>query len=63
MSEELGYPAFATANTTRVGGAEPASNAAAVALATYPSTDAAQQPAAVALVDAGDWPTRSPPPC
>ena len=38
--DELGYPAFATANTTRVGGADPASNAAGVALATYPSTDA-----------------------
>jgi hypothetical protein len=53
--EELGYPAFATANTTRVGGPDPASNAAGVALATYPSTDPAQQPAAVTLVDADDW--------
>lgn len=53
--EELGYPAFATANTTRVGGSDPASNAAAVALATYPSTEPSQQPAAVTLVDADDW--------
>ncbi|HMJ73607.1 MAG TPA: cell wall-binding repeat-containing protein [Solirubrobacterales bacterium] len=53
--EELGYPAFATANTTRVGGGDPASNAAAVALATYPSDEPAQQPHAVTLVDAGDW--------
>ncbi len=53
--EELGYPAFATANTTRVGGSDPASNAAAVALATYPSTAPSQQPHAVALVDADDW--------
>jgi len=53
--EELGYPAFATANTTRVGGSDPASTAAAVALATYPSTKSSQQPAAVTLVDAGDW--------
>jgi hypothetical protein len=52
---ELGYPAFATANTTRVGGADPASNAAGVALATYPSTVPSQRPAAVTLVDAGDW--------
>jgi ell wall binding domain 2 (CWB2) len=52
---ELGYPAFATSNTTRVGGPDPASNAAGVALATYPSTDASQRPAAVALVDAADW--------
>lgn len=53
--EELGYPAFATANTTRVGGSDPASNAAGIALATYPSTDASQQPQAVTLVDADDW--------
>jgi len=53
--EELGYPAFATANTTRVGGPDPASNAAGVALATFPSTEPAQKPAAVTLVDADDW--------
>ncbi|HKB51337.1 MAG TPA: cell wall-binding repeat-containing protein [Solirubrobacterales bacterium] len=53
--EKLGYPAFATANTTRVGGSDPASNAAGVALATYPSTEPSQQPDAVTLVDAGDW--------
>jgi Cell wall binding domain 2 (CWB2) len=54
-AEELGYPAFATSNTTRVGGPDPASNAAGVALAAYPATDDAQRPAAVALVEAGDW--------
>ena len=54
-AEELGYPAFATSNTTRVGGPDPASNAAGIALAAYPSTDEAQQPAAVTLVEAGDW--------
>ncbi len=53
--EELGYPAFATANTTRVGGSDPASSAAGVALATYPSTEPSQQPDAVTLVNAGDW--------
>jgi putative cell wall binding repeat protein len=53
--EELGYPAFATANTTRVGGADPASNAAAVALAVYPSAKPSQRPEAVTLVDAEDW--------
>jgi hypothetical protein len=53
--DELGYPAFATANTTRVGGPDPASNAAGVALATYPSTVPSQQPDAVTLVDANDW--------
>jgi Cell wall binding domain 2 (CWB2) len=55
--EELGYPAFATANTTRVGGADPASSAAGVALATYPSTAPSLQPDAVALVDADEWRT------
>jgi hypothetical protein len=54
-TEALGYPSFATGNTTRVGGSDPAANAAAVALAVFPSTDAAQQPAAVALVDEDDW--------
>jgi hypothetical protein len=54
-SAQLGYPAFATKNTTRVGGPDPASNAAGVALATFPSTTAAQRPAAVTLVDENDW--------
>ncbi len=55
--EELGYPAFATANTTRVGGSDPAANAAGVALAAFPSAEPAQRPAAVTLVDADDWRT------
>lgn len=54
-AEELGYPSFATNNTTRVGGSEPASIGAAVALAVFPSTAPAQQPEAVALVDENDW--------
>jgi ell wall binding domain 2 (CWB2) len=54
-ADELGYPAFATANTTRVGGADPASNAAGVALATFPSAKPSQRPPAVTLVDAADW--------
>jgi hypothetical protein len=53
--EELGYPAFATANTTRVGGSDPASSAAGVALAVYPSVEPGQRPQAVTLVDADDW--------
>jgi hypothetical protein len=55
--DELGYPQFATNNTTRVGGADPASNAAAVALAAYPSVRPSQRPDAVTFVDAGDWQT------
>jgi len=52
---ELGYPAFATSNTTRVGGADPTSNAAGVALATFPSTEPTLRPAAVTLVGEDDW--------
>jgi hypothetical protein len=54
-ASELGYPAFATSNTTRVGGGDPVANAAGVALATFPSTEDALRPAAVALVDEDDW--------
>jgi len=54
-AEDLGFPAFATSNTTRVGGPDPASNAAGVALAAYPSTASEQQPTAVAIVDADEW--------
>lgn len=54
-AEELGYPSFATNNTTRVGGSDAATTAAGVALAVYPSTVPAQRPAAVTLVDEGEW--------
>jgi hypothetical protein len=54
-AEELGYPAFATNNTTRIGGSDPASNAAAVALAVFPATTPSQRPAAVTLVSEEDW--------
>jgi hypothetical protein len=53
--EEIGYPSFATNNTTRIGGPDPASIAAAVALAVYPARTPAQRPPAVTLVDEGDW--------
>ncbi len=53
--EELGYPSFATANTTRVGGGDAIANAAAVALATNPSVEPGERPGAVVLVEAGDW--------
>jgi hypothetical protein len=52
---ELGYPAFATNNTTRIGGSDPATIAAAAAFAAYPSTTPAQRPHAVTLVPEGDW--------
>jgi hypothetical protein len=54
-AEELGYPSFATNNTTRVGGTDPATTAAGIALAVFPSVKAAQRPAAVTIVDEGEW--------
>ena len=55
QTEDLGFPAFATKNTTRVAGADPIADAAAVALAVFPSTGEAPGPDAVTLVDADDW--------
>jgi ell wall binding domain 2 (CWB2) len=54
-AEQLGFPTFATANTTRVGGADPTANAAGVALAAFPSAQPSQRPAAVTLIDGEDW--------
>lgn len=54
-AEELGYPSFATNNTTRVGGDDPATTAAGVALAVFPAVKAAQRPTAVTLVDEDAW--------
>jgi hypothetical protein len=54
-AEELGYPAFATANTTRIGGSDPVVNAAATALSVFPSTNEKQRPVAVTLVSTEDW--------
>jgi hypothetical protein len=51
----LGFPSFATKNTTRVGGSDPASDAAGVALAVYPSASRATRPPAVAVADVHDW--------
>jgi hypothetical protein len=53
--QDLGFPGFATKNTTRVGGADPVADAAGVALAVFPSAAADSRPQAVSLVDAGDW--------
>jgi hypothetical protein len=54
-AEELGYPNFATSNTTRIGGPDPVANAAATALAVFPATNEKQRPVAVSLVGAEDW--------
>ena len=54
-STDLGFPGFATSNTTRVGGADPVADAAAVAQAVFPSRDADTRPQAVTMVDTSDW--------
>jgi hypothetical protein len=54
-AEKLGFPAAATRNTIRVGGADAAADAAGVASALYPATGSSDRPTAVVLVDSGDW--------
>src|SRR5436190_6856423 len=49
--QDLGFPEFATKNTTRVAGADPVADAAGVALAVYPSTGGTEGPTAVTLVE------------
>jgi hypothetical protein len=57
-SRQLGFPAFATKNTTRVGGADPVADAAAVARAVYPGgggDGTASHPRAVVIADREAW--------
>jgi hypothetical protein len=56
-AEQLGFPGFATKNTTRIGGGDSAAVAAGAALATYPSQGGLKGPAAVSLVGSDDWPS------
>ena len=51
-----GVLGISTKNTTRLGGADPASDAAAVAQAVYPGLTPATRPQAVVLVNQRDWP-------
>ncbi len=53
--EASGAAGVATKNTVRLGGADPASDAAAVARAVYPGVTTASRPSAVVLVDERDW--------
>ncbi len=56
--QQLGFPGFATKNTTRVGGADAVADAAAVARAVYPGGGAggtASRPRAVVLADQNAW--------
>ena len=54
-AEKLGFPASATRNTVRVGGADAAADAAGVANALFPATGDADRPTAIVLVDQEDW--------
>jgi hypothetical protein len=51
----LGFPVFATKNTTRVAGADPVADAAGVARAVYPSRTEESSPRVVVIVDQADW--------
>src|SRR2546421_12487217 len=53
--QRLGFPAVATKNTTRVGGGDPAADAAGVALAVYPSSAPGTHPAVVTLASTDSW--------
>jgi len=54
-TQDLGFPATATKNTTRIGGADASADAAGVARAVFPATSRATRPQAVALIDGSDW--------
>jgi hypothetical protein len=57
--QQLGFPAFATKNTTRVGGADAIADAAAVARAVFPGSGGTggtgSRPRAVVLADQRSW--------
>ena len=52
----LGFPVFATKNTTRVAGGDALADAAGIALATYPARTT-ERPEAVVLAEARGWQT------
>ncbi len=54
---DIGFPTFATKNTTRVAASDPVAVAAGVARSVYPGLTAASRPDAVAVVDKRDWRT------
>jgi ell wall binding domain 2 (CWB2) len=54
-AQDLGFPAFATKNTTRVSGADAVADASGVALAVFPSTGGTDTPAAVSFVTDTEW--------
>jgi hypothetical protein len=52
---ELGFPEFASKNTTRIAGADPVSDSVGAALAAFPSTGGVDGPDAVTMVSDSDW--------
>jgi hypothetical protein len=52
---KLGFPSSATRNTIRVGGGDPAADAAGVANAVFPATGESSRPTAAVLVNDKDW--------
>jgi len=54
-ARSLGFPGFATKNTTRVGGADATANAAGVAQAVYTGQSTATRPVVVTLVNKDSW--------
>ncbi len=54
-AQELGFPVFATKNTTRVGGDDPVADAAGAAQAVFSARTPQTRPDAVVLVDKEDW--------
>ena len=55
-AEQLGFPGFATRNTTRIAGEDPTVDAAGAALAAFPAGAGIEGPPAVSLVGSEDWP-------
>jgi hypothetical protein len=54
-AQQLGIPAVATKNTTRIAGGDPTTDAAGVALAVYPAAAAGTHPTAVTVAPTDDW--------
>lgn len=54
-AQQIGFPAIATKNTTRVAGADAVVDAAGVALAVYPSQGAGTHPQVVTIAPTDDW--------
>jgi hypothetical protein len=54
-AQRLGFPSVATKNTTRVGGGDPSVDAAAVALAVFPSVAKGTHPQVVTLAPKNNW--------